>query len=111
MCIRLRSHWGRLKNEEIKGRAINLFTYLFEHQFIHPFRELSNGYSMSVTVVDPGENRKHEIQVLILTEPPFQLMERRVHKISEDRQMGMRSHLLESQSHGENLVLKPISSF
>lgn len=77
MCIRLRSHWGKLKNEKTQRRVINSFTYLFEDSFIHPFRELSNGYSMPATGVASGENRKDKIQVLILIEHPFQLMRRK----------------------------------
>ena len=68
---------------------------------------------MPATVVGSGDNRKNETQVLILMECPFQLKEGRGNKISEDRQVGMRSFVLKSQNHGENLVLKSIfiSSF
>lgn len=68
---------------------------------------------MPATVVGSGENRKTETQVLILMECPFQLMEGRGNKSSGDRQVGMRSFVLESQNHGESLVLISIfiSSF
>lgn len=46
---------------------------------------------MPATVVGSGDNRKNETQVLNLLECPFQLTGRRENKMSEDRQMGMRS--------------------
>lgn len=55
---------------------------------------------MTVTVAGSGEKRKDEIQVLTLKEPTLQVMGRSIHKTSEDRQTGMRSLLLKSQSHG-----------
>lgn len=100
LCVILKSHWVRHQNGEIQKRAIIHSRVCLS---IHSTLELSNSYSMPATVVGSANSNKNES---FFSRAPIQLMGRRENKISEDRQMGRRSLVLQSQGNGENAVLK-----